>query len=190
MWVKKQLLKFWKPATKNQDNVILVDEADQEIGQCEKMKAHQKALLHRAISVMLYRYHHGQLEFLLQKRHLQKYHCGGLWANTCCSHPRPGESTLAAAERRLFEEIGVKLALKEIGHFTYVAHFDNGLTEHEFDHVFIAEYDSMPQDFNRDEISELKWVQAQDLLHSLGFQSVGFVPWLAQVVGYCLKYLS
>lgn len=183
-------LKFWRLVINTQNDVILVDADDREIGQMAKMQVHELALLHRAFSVMLYRQHQGQWQFLLQKRQEQKYHCGGFWSNTCCSHPRPGEDTLVAAERRLFEELGIRVLLKEIGAFTYQANFENGLTEHEFDHVFIAEYDALPKNFNRDEISELKWVDAPDLLHSLAFQAAGFTPWLAQVVGYCLHYLS
>ena len=107
-----------------------MDENDVEIGQAEKLEAHQKGMLHRAFSVMLYRKVAGEVEFLLQRRAEAKYHCGGLWTNTCCSHPRPGESTHDAAGRRLQEELGIGLPLTEIGQFTYTAHFDNGLTEH------------------------------------------------------------
>lgn len=165
-----------------------MDENDVEIGQAEKLEAHQKALLHRAFSVMLYRKVAGKVEFLLQRRAEAKYHCGGLWTNTCCSHPRPGESTQDAAERRLQEELGVRLPLTEIGHFTYTAPFDNGLTEHEFDHVFVAEYALLPEHFNQDEISVLEWVSLKDLGAALMSDPDHFTPWLPQVLVCCLEY--
>src|SRR6187200_173231 len=101
----------------------------------EKMEAHRKALLHRAFSVFIF---NGKGEMLLQQRALNKYHSGGLWTNACCSHPFPGEDTLDAARRRLFEELGFATELKKIFDFTYKSPFDNGLTEHEFDHVFVG----------------------------------------------------
>lgn len=121
------------------EEVILVDEHDVQVGTMEKMEAHRKAVLHRAFSVFIFN-HKG--EMLLQQRALTKYHSGGLWTNACCSHPRPGEATIKAAERRLEEELGFTTPLHKIFDFTYHAPFDNGLTEHEFDHVFIGNYDS------------------------------------------------
>lgn len=165
-----------------QDYVILVNEQDEIIGKKEKIAAHEEALLHRAFSVMLYRKQAGEMEFLLQKRAADKYHCGGLWANTCCSHPRVDETTQAAAERRLQEELGVEIPLTEIGQFTYIAKFDNGLTEHEFDHVFVAEYQNTPQNFNQAEISELKWIKVKELQQALKAQSQEFVPWLRPLI--------
>lgn len=117
------------------DEVILVDENDIEMGTMEKIEAHEKALLHRAFSVFIF---NSKGEMLLQKRADEKYHSPGLWTNACCSHPRPGENTLAAAERRLLEELGFTTKLREIFSFTYKAVFDNGLTEHEFDHVYFG----------------------------------------------------
>lgn len=117
--------------------VILVNEQDEPVGTMEKLEAHQKGLLHRAFSVFVV---NTKGEMLLQQRAQDKYHSGGLWTNTCCSHPLPGEDDLAAAHRRLMEEMGFDCALKEIFSFTYRAEFDNGLTEHEFDHVFFGEY--------------------------------------------------
>lgn len=117
--------------------VILVNEQDQPIGVMEKMEAHEKGLLHRAFSVFLF---NPQGEMLLQQRALDKYHSGGLWTNTCCSHPFPHEQTLAAASRRLMEEMGIATPLEEVFHFTYKSDFDNGLIEHEVDHVFTGTY--------------------------------------------------
>lgn len=124
------------------EQVILVDENDLEIGVMDKMEAHEKALLHRAFSVFIF---NSKGEMLLQQRALSKYHSGGLWTNACCSHPRFGETTLAAAERRLAEELGFTTSLKKIFDFTYKASFDNGLTEHEFDHVFFGMYEGAIQ---------------------------------------------
>jgi isopentenyl-diphosphate delta-isomerase len=119
------------------EQVILVDEQDVETGVMEKMEAHQKALLHRAFSVFIF---NDRNEILMQQRAAYKYHSAGLWTNSCCSHPRPGEFTLDAASRRLQEEMGFSVPLKEIFSFIYQAPFANGLTEHEFDHVFIGHY--------------------------------------------------
>lgn len=119
------------------EQVVLVNELDQEIGLMEKMEAHEKALLHRAFSVFVF---NEQGALLLQQRALSKYHSGGLWTNTCCSHPRPNETVLDAANRRLMEEMGFTTPLEKVLDFIYQAEFSNGLTEHEFDHVFIGQY--------------------------------------------------
>jgi isopentenyl-diphosphate delta-isomerase len=118
--------------------VILVNEQDEPVGTMEKLEAHQKGLLHRAFSVFVV---NSAGEMLLQQRAQDKYHSGGLWTNTCCSHPLPGEDTLAASHRRLVEEMGFDCPLEEIFSFTYQASFDNGLTEYEFDHVLVGTYD-------------------------------------------------
>jgi isopentenyl-diphosphate delta-isomerase len=135
-------------ATMREDEVILVDEQDNEIGKAGKMEVHEKALLHRAFSVFVF---NSKGEMLLQQRALHKYHSGGLWTNTCCSHPRPGEDTYAAAERRLQEEMGFILPLDKVFDFVYKAEFDNGLTEYEFDHVFTGEYEGVI-DINEEEV--------------------------------------
>ena len=119
-------------------HVILVDEQDREIGTMEKMEVHEKALLHRAFSVFIFD-NNGKM--LLQQRALSKYHSGGLWTNACCSHPRPKEAVDAAAIRRLNEEMGFTTPIISAFQFTYKAAFDNGLTEHEYDHVFVGKYD-------------------------------------------------
>jgi len=119
------------------EQVILVNENDVFTGTMEKMAAHQLAILHRAFSVFIF---NEQGEMLLQQRAVDKYHSGGLWTNSCCSHPRPGEDTLAAASRRLKEEMGFETPLKKVFDFIYKASFENGLTEHEFDHVFVGYY--------------------------------------------------
>jgi isopentenyl-diphosphate delta-isomerase len=120
------------------EEVILVNEEDVQVGTMEKLEAHEKALLHRAFSVFVF---NQRGEMLMQQRAIAKYHSGGLWTNACCSHPRPGEQTLQAAGRRLKEEMGFSTPLKKVFHFTYKASFDNGLTEHEYDHVFVGNFD-------------------------------------------------
>ncbi len=117
--------------------VILVNEKDEQTGVMDKMEAHQQAVLHRAFSVFIF---NGNGEMLLQQRADEKYHSGGLWTNACCSHPSPGEKTPDAARRRLTEEMGFTTSLIKIFDFTYRAEFDNGLVEHEFDHVFLGVY--------------------------------------------------
>ena len=124
----------------NQHDLILVNARDEEIGSMEKMEAHRQALLHRAFSVFIF---NSKGEMLLQQRALSKYHSPGLWTNACCSHPRPGETTLAAAERRLQEELGFVVTLQKIFDFIYTASFDNGLTENEFDHVYVGHYEGI-----------------------------------------------
>src|SRR5207237_2208441 len=119
------------------DYVILVDEKNQPIGQAEKMQAHRENLLHRAFSVFIVR-NESQPEILLQQRARHKYHSPLLWTNTCCSHPHLGESVIEAGKRRLQEELGISAELKDLGWFQYNAHFDNGLSEHEIDHVLIG----------------------------------------------------
>ncbi|MCU0322892.1 MAG: isopentenyl-diphosphate Delta-isomerase [Chitinophagaceae bacterium] len=120
------------------EQVILVDENDQQVGLMEKMAAHEQALLHRAFSVFIF---NSEGKMLLQQRALSKYHSGGLWTNACCSHPRPNEAVEHAATRRLNEELGFNTPIIPAFQFTYKAAFDNGLTEHEFDHVFVGKYD-------------------------------------------------
>lgn len=119
------------------EQVILVNETDQELGFMEKMEAHEKAVLHRAFSVFIF---NEAGEMLLQQRADNKYHSANLWTNTCCSHPKPGEVTKSAAHRRLQEEMGFDTPLEKAFDFVYKAPFDNGLTEYEFDHVFIGRY--------------------------------------------------
>jgi len=122
----------------NSQQVILVDENDNAIGSIEKMEAHRRGLRHRAFSIFIF---NSRGEMLLQQRAMNKYHSAGLWSNTCCSHPYPGEETIFAALRRLYEEMGFQTPLQKIFDFIYEAPFENGLTENEFDHVFAGEYE-------------------------------------------------
>jgi len=153
--------------------VILVDEHDNEIGRMEKIEAHQKALLHRAFSVFIF---NNKGEMLLQRRALHKYHSPGLWTNTCCSHPSPGESTLEAASRRLQEEMGFSCKLTETEAFTYKAAFDNGLTEYEFDHLFSGTFNGT-FNINPDEVEEYKWLSIAALDQWLTASPEMFTVW-------------
>lgn len=134
--------------------IITVDEQDRETGYIEKLEAHKQGVLHRAFSILVL---NKQGEILLQKRNKDKYHSPGLWTNTCCSHQRVGEELTEAVTRRLMEEMGFVCELKELFHFIYKTRFDDGLTEHELDHVFIGEYDGEIA-INEEEVEEYKWV--------------------------------
>ncbi|MDX1544044.1 MAG: isopentenyl-diphosphate Delta-isomerase [Christiangramia sp.] len=142
-----------------EEKVILVNEKDQQIGLMEKIEAHEKALLHRAFSVFVFNENN---ELMIQQRAFSKYHSPGLWTNTCCSHQREGETNIEAGKRRLQEEMGFTTSLKDTISFIYKAPFDNGLTEHEFDHILVGKFDGVP-DLNPDEVAAWKWVSLEDL---------------------------
>ena len=137
-----------------EEKVILVDINDEPIGLMEKMAAHEQALLHRAFSVFIF---NDNNEIMLQQRAASKYHSPLLWTNTCCSHQRAGETNIQAGKRRLQEEMGFEVELTELFHFIYKAPFENGLTEHELDHVMIGKYNSEPN-INTDEVESWKWM--------------------------------
>ena len=140
-----------------EEQVILVNEKDEPIGLMGKMEAHEKGLLHRAFSVFVF---NSKQEVLLQQRAACKYHSPNLWTNTCCSHPRAGETNQQAGERRLQEEMGLQVPLQEVFSFIYKAPFDNGLTEHEYDHVLIGYSDAQPQ-INPEEVASWKWLSLE-----------------------------
>ena len=140
-----------------EENVILVDEQDNQLGLMPKMEAHEKAVLHRAFSVFIF---NSKGELMLQQRAAHKYHSPLLWTNTCCSHQRDGETNIEAGERRLVEEMGFKTNLKEIFSFVYKAPFDNGLTEHELDHVMVGYFDGLPE-INPEEVASFKWMSLE-----------------------------
>ena len=142
-----------------EEQVILVDENDNQIGLMPKMEAHEKALLHRAFSVFVL---NEKGEMMLQQRAHSKYHSPGLWTNTCCSHQRDGEDNITAGKRRLMEEMGFVTELEELFSFTYKAAFDNGLTEHEFDHVMQGYFEGEP-DINLDEVASWKWMSPKEV---------------------------
>lgn len=142
-----------------EEQVILVNERDEKIGLMPKMEAHEKALLHRAFSVFTF---NKKGELLLQQRAAEKYHSPLLWTNTCCSHQRDGETNIEAGKRRLQEEMGFVCELKEVFSFVYKAPFDNGLTEHELDHVMVGYYDENPI-INKEEVENFKWMPVEDV---------------------------
>lgn len=157
-----------------EERVILVDTNDSPIGQMEKLEAHQKGELHRAFSIFIF---NTKGELLLQQRALDKYHSGGLWTNTCCSHPRPGEDNLAAANRRLKEEMGMKANLTPAFSFTYRAEFESGLIEHEYDHVFFGKSDLLPV-INKEEVEQYKYINLDTLKQELLLYPDHYTPWL------------
>ncbi|WP_395044837.1 isopentenyl-diphosphate Delta-isomerase [Flavobacterium sp.] len=142
-----------------EEKVILVNEKDEQIGLMPKLEAHEKAILHRAFSVFVL---NSKNEIMLQQRAHHKYHSPLLWTNTCCSHQRNGETNIKAGTRRLEEEMGFVTELRELFHFIYKAPFDNGLTEHELDHVMIGYYNEEPK-VNDDEVASWKWMAIDDV---------------------------
>ena len=167
------------------DKVILVDQHDNEIGFADKMEAHQKGLLHRAFSIFIFN-SGGQL--LLQKRTHNKYHSGGLWSNTCCSHPRPGEKTPDAAKRRLWEEMGLRSKLQKAFNFSYRVEFANGLVENEFDYVFIGLCDMDPNPDPR-EVADWKYVDVDFVLRDSVNQPEQYTFWFKKSISKVLDYL-
>ena len=139
--------------------IILVDQQDLEVGYAEKMKAHTEGQLHRSFSIFVF---NSQGNLLLQKRAETKYHCGGLWSNTCCSHPRIGESLVESTHRRLKEEMGFDCELREIFSFVYRVELENKLIEHEYNHVFVGTFDLDPTP-NLNEVDDWKWANLQEL---------------------------
>jgi len=155
------------------ENVVLVDKNDNPIGLMEKIEAHRRGLLHRAFSVFII---DDANRLLLQKRSQTKYHSPGLWTNTCCSHPRNGEIIIDAANRRLMQEMGMSANLKHMFSFIYRAEFDNGLIEHEFDHVFIGKSNSDPV-INSDEVCEWKWTEIKKIKKDIIENSHHYTEW-------------
>ena len=153
--------------------VVLVDEHDNQVGLMPKMEAHEKAVLHRAFSVFVF---NDQGELMLQQRAATKYHSPLLWTNTCCSHQRDGETSLAAGKRRLQEEMGFVCDLTEVFQFVYKAPFDNGLTEHELDHVMIGTYNGEPN-INPEEVASHKWMSLEDVKNDMEDNPQQYTAW-------------
>ena len=169
--------------------VILVDEQDNPTGIAEKLAAHRENLCHRAFSVFIYRYA-PDLQILLQQRAANKYHSSGLWTNTCCSHPRPGEEIISAGERRLKEEMGIQAELRSLGYFHYIAPFANGLTENEVDHVLIGVTNESPITPNPAEVQNHRWVNLTTLKQEMTRTPDNFTPWLAKALALVEKNLT
>lgn len=153
--------------------VILVNDQDEAIGTMEKMEAHQKGLLHRAFSVFIF---NSKGEILLQQRAQDKYHSAGLWTNTCCSHPQPGENIIESAQKRLGEEMGFTTSLTKVFDFTYRASFENGLIEHEFDHVFTGKYDG-EVNYNPIEVMNFSYRSLDEIRRSLQTEPENYTAW-------------
>jgi len=157
----------------SKEQVVLVDEHDNKIGLMPKIEAHEKALLHRAFSVFVF---NEENELMVQQRALHKYHSPGLWTNTCCSHQRDGESNIEAGKRRLMEEMGFSTELQESISFIYKAPFDNGLTEHEYDHILLGYYNEEPN-INPDEVAAWKWMTLEELQKDIAKQPDLYTAW-------------
>lgn len=161
------------------DRVVLVDEEDNAIGNANKTEAHAKGWLHRAFSVLLF---NDKKELLLQQRAFTKYHCGGLWTNTCCSHPLPNEDNIVAAQRRLKEELGIKCNLYKSFFFIYKANVDNGLIEYEYDHVFFGNYNDPPPAINHQEIADWRYSSLPELHKDITSQPEKYTPWFKLIL--------
>ena len=170
----------------SEEKVILVDKNDNQVGLMPKLEAHEKGVLHRAFSIFIF---NSKYELLLQKRASSKYHSGGLWTNTCCSHPREGEDILDAANRRLDEEMGIKTSLRKVYDFIYKAELDNQLTEHEFDHVFYGVFDNDPI-LNKAEAEDFKWVDMETLNNDIIKNEDNYTVWFKIAFEYFYNYLK
>lgn len=169
-----------------EEQVILVDENDKPIGLMNKIEAHEKALLHRAFSVFVF---NDKNELMLQQRAANKYHSPLLWANTCCSHQRDGESNIAAGKRRLQEEMGFECPLEESFSFIYKAPFDNGLTEHELDHVMIGSYNGKPE-INTKEVAAYKWMSLFDVKNDIDLHPEIYTEWFKIIFKEFYSHIS
>ncbi|MGF1714899.1 isopentenyl-diphosphate Delta-isomerase [Photobacterium chitinilyticum] len=173
-----------------EEQVVLVDPQGRELGLQEKMHAHREGALHLAFSVLLYRETGGGREFLMQQRAMGKYHSGGLWTNTCCSHPRQGESMEQAGIRRLGEEMGVSgiSQLEDIATFLYRAELDNQLVEHELDHVLVACVSDLTIEPNISEVMSYRWWPQAELEQAVVSEPEQFTAWFSQVLDYVVQY--
>ena len=169
-----------------EEQVILVNEKDEPIGLMNKLEAHEKAVLHRAFSVFIL---NGKNEIMLQQRANHKYHSPLLWTNTCCSHQRAGETNIEAGTRRLMEEMGFTVELKELFHFIYKAPFDNGLTEHELDHVMIGYYNDAPV-INLDEVESWKWMPIEAIKDDMLANPNSYTVWFKIIFDEFYHYLE
>lgn len=167
------------------EQVILVDHDDRELGLMEKLKAHQNGgTLHRAFSIFIF---NKKGETMLQQRAEVKYHGGGLWSNTVCSHPRKGETPVQAAHRRLGEELGFDCEMREVFAFEYEAEMDKGLTEHEYDHVIFGRYDGVPKP-NPKEVQDWKWMSLDALKTDLENNPNHYTPWVKISIEDIIKH--
>lgn len=168
-----------------EEKVILVDENDNPIGLMPKMEAHEKGVLHRAFSVFVM---NKKGEMMLQQRALHKYHSPGLWTNTCCSHQRENETNVEAGKRRLEEEMGFSTELTEVFSFIYKAPFDNGLTEHELDHVLLGFYENSPV-INTEEVANWKWELPENVKDDINKNPQNYTEWFKIIFDKFYGYL-
>jgi isopentenyl-diphosphate delta-isomerase len=161
------------------ERVVLVDEQDRETGAAEKLAAHASGKLHRAFSIFVF---NSERQLLLQRRAKSKYHSGGLWSNTCCGHPRPGEATAEAARRRLREEMNFDCELRPAFEFLYRAEFENELIEHEYDHVFVGEFNGLFVP-NEMEVENWSWAELDELRRDIGVRPEAYTYWLKAALG-------
>ena len=169
-----------------EEQVILVNEYDEQIGLMPKMEAHEKAVLHRAFSVFVF---NTKNELMLQQRAAHKYHSPLLWTNTCCSHQRDGESNIEAGTRRLKEEMGFTTDLKETTSFIYKAPLDNGLTEHELDHIMLGYYENEPI-INKQEVEDWKWMPLEDVKHDINVHPEQYTAWFKIIFEKFYNYIN
>lgn len=162
------------------EDIILVDIHDNAIGTMEKMEAHRKGILHRAFSILLF---NSRGEMLLQKRSKSKYHSGGLWTNTCCSHPLPHESLTEATRRRLIHEMGIDVQPEFAFKFIYKTELDSNLIEHELDHVFIGTFDGVPE-INEDEVEEWKFMNISSIRKDMKLYPDSYTAWFKLIVNH------
>jgi len=169
-----------------QENIILVDENDNEIGSGEKLEVHKQGKLHRAFSIFVF---NSKKKLMLQKRAIGKYHCGGLWTNTCCSHPRVGENLEESTHRRLKEEMGFDCGLQKVFSFLYKSEFDNGLIENELDHVFVGKWDGTPV-VSSEEVSDWKWIEVEELRTDIKENPDNYTPWFKVALERVVSYIE
>jgi len=169
-----------------EENVILVNENDEQIGLMPKMEAHKKAILHRAFSVFIF---NKDNELMLQQRALNKYHSPGLWTNTCCSHQRDSETNIEAGKRRLQEEMGFVTELEESVSFIYKAPFDNGLTEHEYDHILLGNYNGKPN-INKEEVADWKWMPIEDVKVDIALHPERYTAWFKVIFDKFYEHIN
>jgi isopentenyl-diphosphate delta-isomerase len=162
------------------ESVILVDEQDNAVGTMEKLDAHRRGLLHRAFSILLF---NSKGQVLLQKRSKNKYHSGGLWTNTCCSHPLPGETLEEATQRKLLQEMGIDLRTEFAYKFMYRAQLDHGFTEYEYDHVYVGQFNGTPQ-VNTDEVEDWKYADLHFLREDVEQHPERYTFWFRLILNH------
>ncbi len=168
-----------------EEQVILVNEKDEQIGLMPKQEAHEKAVLHRAFSVFVF---NDSNELMLQQRALNKYHSPGLWTNTCCSHQRNGEGNIEAGKRRLQEEMGFVTELSETTSFIYKAPFENGLTEYEYDHILVGKFNDKPI-INLEEVASWKWMLLEDVKNDMVSNPNNYTAWFKIIFDNFYKHI-